>query len=51
MPAAIGSEVAVIGDFNVDMLATFACDPWASDDSGQLHHTERRMLLESLIER
>ena len=45
-----GSKVAIVGDFNVDMLPTFTSDPWAGEADRHQHHAERRALLESLID-
>ena len=44
------AQVAVVGDFNVDMLPSLACDPMADLPGRSLHHFERRCILYSWME-
>ena len=42
-----GSQVAILADWNIDMLPVHAADPWAFLEGRELHHRQQRLLFEA----
>ena len=45
-----GSTMAIMGDWNIDILPVRFCDPFADEANRQQHHAHKRMLLESFCD-
>ena len=44
------SQVIILGDWNVDLLPSLACDPWGERAERSLHHLEQRVLFDTFLD-
>ena len=44
------SQVIILGDWNVDLLASLACDPWLGMYQRSAHHLEQRAIFDTFFD-
>ena len=45
-----GSQVVILGDWNVDMLPTLCSDPWGDVPGRSQHHLDQRIIFDAFVE-